>query len=231
MSEIREMTFRGRKFKVRKGSTHPEYSFFCFEADEADFREKYWHPKEGDVVVDAGASYGAYTLTALAMGAHVEAYEPERSVFVDLVANMDLNADDMNLSGWASNFDESRRSSKCNTWQLGLWDDDCEVDMASYAPHWPPGTITGPFRMARLDRSRMKKLDWLKIDVEGCEDRVLRGAVETLNRCKPRVIVESHIFLDAELTNKCRSILESCGYTDFEVVQREPCEFLIARPA
>ena len=85
--------------------------------------------------------------------------------------------------------------------------------------------------MVTLDSYPLNQLDWLKIDVEGCEDRVLRGAADTLKRCKPTVIVESHIFLDPELTNKCRTILESCGYTDFEVVQREPCEFLIARPA
>ena len=222
MTEIREMTFRGRRFKVRKGSTHPEYSFFCFEADEADFREKYWHPKEGQQVVDVGASYGAYTLTALAMGASVVAYEPERSVLVDLVDNIELNAGvDCDF-----NFDSARWAAL----PIGMWDEaDEAVDMASYAPHWPTGTIAAPFRMATLDSRGFKRLDWLKIDVEGCEDRVLRGAVETLKRCKPTVIVESHIFLDAELTNKCRTILESCGYTDFEVVQREPCEFLIAR--
>ena len=211
MSEIREMTFRGRKFKVRKGATHPEYSFFCFEADEADFREKYWHPKEDDVVVDAGASYGAYTLTALVMGARVLAFEPEVSVRLDLEVNIALNGFPVLCP------------------RVGLWDSVGVVDMASYAPHWPPGTITGAFDMVTLDSYALAKLDLLKIDTEGCEDRVIRGALETLRRCRPTVIVEVHIFLDPSLLNKCRVLLESCGYSEFEEVPRDPCVMLICR--
>lgn len=215
MSEVRTMTFRDRQFRVQKGTTHPEYSFFCFEQDEADFRDKYWHPKAGDIVVDAGASYGAYTLTALAMGATVEAFEPEQSVRVDLRANLRLNE-------W---------SHVCRVWPLGLWSGAESIDMASYAPHWPAGTVSGPFDMMQLDALGLTQLNWLKLDIEGAEEHALRGAIATLKRCNPVVIVECHTFLDPKLTAKCRTLLESCGYSDFEEVPRDPCVFLIARPS
>lgn len=207
-------TFRGHNFRVLRGTTHPEYSLHCFTDEEADFREKYWHPRPGQVVVDAGASYGAYALTAAACGALVHAFEPEPSVFTDLERNVLLNGFQMELH------------------PVGLWDRVEVVEMSTYAPHWPAGTITVPFTMIPLDRLNLPRVDWFKIDVEGAEEKVLLGAVETLKRCKPIVIVECHVFLDSELAEKCMRILGGPGmpYGSVEEVDRDPCKMLVARP-
>lgn len=205
-------TFRGHTFRVLRGSTHPEYSLHCFTDEEADFREKYWHPRPGQVVVDAGASYGAYALTAAACGALVHAFEPEPSVFCDLERNAQLNGFQMELHA------------------VGLWDEASVIDMRSYAPHWPEQTITQPFTMLPLDRFNLPRVDWLKIDVEGAEEKVLLGARRTLKRCRPTVIVECHLFLDKELSDKCERILWECGYNAIERADRDPCLMLVAKP-
>ena len=44
--------------------------------------------------------------------------------------------------------------------------------------------------MKTLDSFGFDRVDFLKLDVEGYELEVLKGAVETLKRCKPCVIVE-----------------------------------------
>lgn len=192
-----------------RGTTHPEYSVTCFETEERDFREAHFDPKPGQVVVDAGASYGPYSLAAAAHGAEVHAFEPELSVFVDLKRNAEANGFPIALH--------------C----AGLWDKTETVDMASYAPHWPPGTITAPFQMLTLDSYRFPRVDWLKIDVEGAEERVLLGAQETIARCRPRVIVECHTFLDPTLVEKCVALLN--GYT-IELVERAPCVMIVGVP-
>lgn len=207
-------TFRGHTFRVVRGATHPEYSLNCFTNEEADFREAHWHPKPGQVVVDAGASYGAYALTAAACGAVVHAFEPEVSVAVDLERNRSLN-------GFLD----------LHVYTEGLWDKSDRVEMASYAPHWPEGTTTGPFRMVTLDSFQFPNVDWLKVDVEGAEARVLTGARETIARCKPTIIVEVHTFLDAALLAKCEAALAATGVEHLlEEVPRDPCVMLIARP-
>lgn len=74
--EIRTISFKGKEFKIIKGSTHPDYSFDTFDKEEHEFRNKYWNIQDGDVVFDIGSSYGSYALTACAAGAEkVYAFE------------------------------------------------------------------------------------------------------------------------------------------------------------
>ncbi len=44
--------------------------------------------------------------------------------------------------------------------------------------------------LTTVDSLRLQKLDFIKIDVEGYESKVLNGAMETLRRCKPIVTLE-----------------------------------------
>jgi FkbM family methyltransferase len=170
--------------------------------DEAELRHKYWDPKFGDVVFDVGASYGAYALTAFSVGAIVFAFEPEHVTFEDLCDSVHATKlFDMGM----------------HVFPFGLSDKDEAIDARALMPHWPAQTITHPYVMHRLDdiaRGR-RRLDWLKIDVEGMEEKVLRGGQETIKRCRPRVLCECHVFMDKDMVEKCKSLLT--GYT-FEVV-------------
>lgn len=208
--------WREHKFKVAEGSLHPAYSLHTFD-EEKEFKEKYWNVKEGEVVIDVGASYGAYALTALASGATVHAFEPEPSVWADLMLNVELN-------GW---------NQRCIATCGGLWSKQGEVDMKDYAPHWPQHTITGLYKMDTLDhvmRARqIENLDWLKIDVEGAEMHVLVGGEELISWTRPRIIVECHTFLHEKLLPECRKFLTEMGYS-IEEVPRDPCIMLVATP-
>jgi FkbM family methyltransferase len=211
---VKLQSFRGHEFRAVDGITHPLYSQHTFEIEEHDFRDRYWNVATGDVVIDVGASYGSYTLTALAVGAsRVLAFEPEETVRADLMRNLTAN-------GWHD---------RASVMGCGLWDSADEVHMHSYAPHWPAGTISGPFLMRTLDSicPDVSRVDWLKIDVEGAEARVLRGAQSLLERCKPRVIVECHVFSDPTLVAQCRELLP--GYK-LEEVSRGECVMLVGTP-
>ena len=214
-------SFKGKTFNILEGSTHPAYSLNCFAQgeDESDFRERFWDVKPGDVVVDVGASYGAYTLAALAAGAaEVWAFEPEPSVCPDLERNLAANPE------WEG---------KYSVFQMALSDAAGHIDMHEYAAHWPQQTLTGKYPAATLDSadmgSKRDRLDWLKIDVEGHELEVLRGAAETLRRFKPTIILEVHTFLDATLLDRCIALLKGYGYDGFEFVDRDPCVLVIGR--
>jgi hypothetical protein len=57
----------------------------------------------------------------------------------------------------------------------------------------------------------------IKVDVEGAELGVLRGARTVLAECRPHVIVETH---SAELEEECAALLQSHGYRPRVVAQR-----------
>lgn len=219
MTEQRVQTFRGKEFRVVRGSTHPEYSFHTFELEENSFREQHWNVSEGDVVVDGGASYGSYALTACASGATVYAFEPERTVFTDLVRNVELN-------GWQD---------RCRPFNCGLWDRTDVVSMSSYAPHWATSAISGDYQMRALDdvvtELGLDRIDWVKLDVEGAEEKAVRGALGSVRRFRPRILVECHVFLDVGLVDKVRSLLLSVSGYSFQEVDRDPCVMLIATPS
>jgi len=48
----------------------------------------------------------------------------------------------------------------------------------------------GDIQMRTLDSYRLRRIDLLKIDTEGYELPILKGAVETLKRCRPVIVVE-----------------------------------------
>jgi FkbM family methyltransferase len=212
--EHKTMSFRGHDFKVVRGTTHPEFSYFTFEEEEKDLRERFWKISHGDVVFDIGASYGSYALTACALGAVVYAYEPEKTVFDDLLASRDLN-------GWQG---------RCFPYNRGLWSSETVLHMQTYAPHWPQATISAPYKMSTLDLEArvLNRLDWIKIDVEGAEEHVLQGALETIKKFKPKLLIECHVFLDAKLVEKIKALLLSVAAYQFEEIDRPPCTMLYA---
>lgn len=209
---VKEQTFKGKSFNVIKGSTHPEYSYHTFEIEENEFREKYWNIASGDVVFDVGASYGSYTLTAGAMGADVFCFEPEPTVFNDLKSNIILNR------------------FSCNMFNVGLSDSTESLNMKDYAPHWPQQTITCEYKMNTLDNIcryfNIGQMDWLKIDVEGLEVKVVKGGLNSINYLCPNLIIECHQFMDNTIKDQIKDLLPQYK---FEEVDRDPCIFLVGK--
>jgi FkbM family methyltransferase len=215
---IKTQTFKGKYFQIIKGNTHPDYSFDTFEREEYEFRNKYWNIKEGDVVLDIGASYGSYSLTACAMGATVYSFEPEKTVFVDLIKNININE-------WQN---------KCIPFNIGLWSSPSNIDMKSYAPHWPAYTISDIFKMDTIDNiissNNISKIDWIKMDIEGAEEHAIRGALNTIKKFHPKFIIECHIFLDPNILQNVQSLIASSYNYTFIELDRPPCKMLLAYP-
>jgi len=172
----------------------------------------------GRVVYDIGAFEGILTLFFSRRAAQVVAYEPNPASRARLETNLRLN-----------------RVANVRLRDVGLADSYREIELV-YDPLMPgaasggglvaqqirddaPATVEVKATVVGLDddirEQRLPLPDLLKVDVEGMELSVLRGAEETLTQHRPAIFLELH---GAEVADKQRnagdvvSFLWACGY-------------------
>jgi len=151
-----------------------------------------WIPA-GGVVVDAGAMIGDHTVTyARLVGSEgcVHAFEPQPEAFACLLHNM-KHLPQVMCWGCAL-------SDKAENHQIVLSDN---VGASHLVPE-----KSGDSHSITLDSLGLQRLDYMKIDVEGYECRVLRGALETIKRCRPAILCEVN-----------SGSLERAGFTQAEL--------------
>ena len=56
-------------------------------------------------------------------------------------------------------------------------------------------------RLVALDTLDLQRVDFMKVDIEGMEEKALRGAAETIKRCRPVLYVENNHLSDGAVSN------------------------------
>lgn len=135
---------------------------------------------EGGVVADIGACLGDHTATYsefVGPRGQVHAFEPEGVALTCLRRNM-----------------ERYPNVKVHGVALGRWNEPAALSYDGLnlgSGHLTPDT-SGLVDVVNLDAVAQDwpRLDFVKIDVEGYEPWVLEGAVETLSRLRPVLLIE-----------------------------------------
>ncbi len=91
---------------------------------------------------------------------------------------------------------------------------DQEGDITMYGgTHDPNHSKPHVIRCHTLDSFGLKDVDYIKIDVEGFETKVLKGAAETIARCRPLIVIEQNeVALPDEPPLLAKTWLEARGY-------------------
>ena len=85
-------TFKSKQFNfLHPNNTDHLDEFIIFLMREHGIRNKFWNIKKDDLVIDVGAYFGSYTLSALVMGARVIAIEPNMESILNLLRNVSMN--------------------------------------------------------------------------------------------------------------------------------------------
>lgn len=193
------LAFRGDTYITRSLELYGEFSGL----EQRLFRELV---TSGQTVVEVGANIGAHTvpLARLCAPGPLVALEPQQRVFQVLCANLALN-DVKNVvalpeaAGETEGFVTVPALDYGGTFNFGG------------VPVFPTERkIKGlRARLTPVDALRLGRCDFLKIDVEGLEPQVLRGAVKTIARCRPLIYVEAD---RAEHQQEIISLLDGLGY-------------------
>lgn len=163
----------------RSLSLYGEYS-----EGEVDLFRKFIKP--GHLVLDIGANIGVFTLFfAKAVGetGMVIAFEPQRLVFQSLCANIALN---------------SLSNVMCRQQAVAETPGQVTVPILDQSmPNNFGGVSLGAWEegetvaVVRIDDLTLPRCDFMKVDVEGMEAKVLEGARETIRRYQPVLYVEN----------------------------------------
>ncbi|MER8950804.1 FkbM family methyltransferase [Mesorhizobium sp. M0959] len=141
--------------------------------------------KRDDLVVDVGANRGIYVYKLWHLGARIEAFEPNPSCF-------------HLLNGWAKGkysislhrvalSDHAGRA----TLHIPIDREGVEHDAsASISPVVAEGVREQNVSMDTLDSFQFTNVAFIKIDVEGHEDKVISGASQTIRNSRPAILVE-----------------------------------------
>ena len=181
--------------------------------------------KEGNIFFDIGANVGYYTILGARLvrpGGRVFAFEPMVRNLSYLYRHVELNgttnvtiipaacSDSLSLAVF---------SSGANPAEGHL--NDGVLSPGNEAIHSPIATITVDIVAERFGIAPHV----MKIDVEGAELSVLRGADKTIRSAKPQIFLSTH---SNELRSACLEFLKHRGYafTPLSNDKNNPTEFL-----
>lgn len=145
--------------------------------------------REHSVIIDVGANIGAITLYAakLVPKGRVLAFEPLPEIMKDLVANVRLNnVNHVSLHQVALGSRATRAQIRPDLTERG------SSSLLSYGSSGHEFGALVDIEIRTLDEftNGLERVDLIKIDVEGYEAEVLRGATQTIARYRPDIVLE-----------------------------------------
>jgi FkbM family methyltransferase len=161
--------------------------FDNYEPCETAFVRK--HLRKGEVFLDIGANIGWFTLlasTIVGETGSIFAFEPRPETAEHLRQTIEANL----------------LSDRIALRQCGLADAEGVAFINSafetnnpggsfVLPHPAGGDMeSAPIALRTLDSFKFEKVDFIKMDVEGSEMKVVKGGMRTISRCRPIILSE-----------------------------------------
>jgi len=188
----------------------PDLSFFIREMPGYF---KFYQPKEGDTIIDAGAFIGAFAIYVskkIGNNGKVIAFEPDIKNYELLMKNITINNLDnvfcYNYCLWNTESELKFYASGRNTSSVVAVQQKEEKD-----------TQIIRVKAVALDnfltKLNISNVDFIKMDIEGAEIEALNGAIKLLKRNNPNLAIASYHKRDGvETHNTITPILSQLGY-------------------
>lgn len=162
--------------------------------------------KPGSVVVEVGANIGAHTvpLARTCAPGPLYAFEPQQRVFQLLCANLALNGV-TNVIAAPEACGEAEGYALIPRIDYGRPQNFGSVALLEPESQLPAFRV----RLSPIDSLKLARCRLIKVDAEGAEPAILRGARETIGRCRPILYVENSV---AENQQEVISLIHQFGY-------------------
>ncbi|RAN39216.1 FkbM family methyltransferase [Hyphomonas sp. GM-8P] len=157
--------------------------------------------------LDVGANTGIYSYYFMRRMQYVEAFEPLAEVTKKLAA---LSSSSVNIHNLALSDINSILEFHIPVDAGGA----LRTTRASIEPRDGPSVVR-KVEVKQLDEFGFEDVDMIKIDVEGHETQVIRGAAETIRKCRPIMVVEIEQRHVSQPVSEIFREIESYGYSGF----------------
>lgn len=191
----------------------------AFEPPLPEYVSRIVQTKSG-MFIDVGANTGYYTLLAASVAPRLKvlALEPDPAVLAILKRNVTRNGLNrrVKILSYALSSDSGVANLYVPSQEHGLIETSSSLESGFKQHH--SETISVPMitldRLLRRPSTILRRVAAIKIDVEGHEASVLKGAVATIKRHRPVIFIE---ILPAADTAYMANLLASLDYTDLKL--------------
>lgn len=180
------MTYR---YDVLPGSSFWQ-SFITHRVRERTLRDAWFYPyiNKESVIIDVGAAYGSWSIPGAILGGHVYSFEPRPAIYDNLVHNFEINGLKNYTAIEMAVSDHDSTATMCNAHNSSTIKEGQEHVLCSSTFEVPVTTID-----TIVENQKIPRVDYIKVDAEGVELEVLKGAARTIERFHPYILVENHL--------------------------------------
>ncbi|MEJ8475156.1 FkbM family methyltransferase [Roseibium algae] len=205
----------GLKFRIYPGQNYDDRKILAKGRLPEKAEHKLLKPylAAGSVFVDVGANIGSYTLFAASCGAEVLAIEANPQTAAKLAFNIQANSlDQVRLEEVAIGDQEGT---------LSLWSEPTNCGFATLVEDLTTGEWAGDWSAKQVAvrpladvvaEQGLTRIDLLKVDVEGFEDRVVLPFLRTTDRTMWPSVIMLETNCRPHWAEDCTSELEALGY-------------------
>ncbi|MFV8342112.1 FkbM family methyltransferase [Flavobacterium sp. XS2P39] len=169
-----------------------------FVAPDFKYYQHFYKVKRNDVIVDAGANCGHLSILFSKLTGEkgiVYAFEPDTFNIARIHTNMQLNKE----------LPENIKIEELLLWNENELVDFYEAGTVGSSAVWIPDTDKCVKKQAiRIDdwvlNNNIKKLDFVKMDIEGAEIEALDGCIKTIQNLSPNFAIASYHIVNGEPT-------------------------------
>lgn len=194
--------------------------------------------KKGDCVIDVGANIGSHSLIfsdLVGSKGSVHCFEPLEEIFFQLKLNLILNKKN-NCIIYRAGVSDSIDTIQINTLNLEI-SDNFGAKQLNVTDKYEQNDESNLFSKDRIQLVTIDSLNispnFIKIDAEYLEDKVLLGSINTIKTHKPIILIEIHQTDFEKLLNIITNILKykivgKHGCWDYLIISEEmdPTPFL-----
>lgn len=161
---------------------------FRWEEHQHDIIDKYL--TKDSICIEAGAHIGTISVKLSKVCKKVYCFEPVINTYNLLKYNMKNNCNH-NYELFNKGLGESCKIEHIN-WISDEGSGGIGLTNNIYSINKNKNKIGNKIEVVTIDSLNLDKLDYIKIDVEGYEENIINGGINTIKKCKPIIILECY---------------------------------------